>query len=174
MDESILELETRRQIYELVAIEPGLHLREIARTLKMNVGLAEYHLRYLVEHDVITQIKEEGYNRYYTEGKIGVLDKRLLALLRQEVPLKIVLFLLEDPQSRHKDILENVDIASSTLSYHLKKLVKKGVLQTTSHGEEKGFVVLNEKEIVRLLIRYRPGPKDLIDGFIEMWNSLRV
>jgi len=37
----LLELETRRAIYNLVFTQPGLHLREIQRQLGMHVNLVE-------------------------------------------------------------------------------------------------------------------------------------
>ena len=77
----LLELETRRKIYDLVSRNPGLHLSKIAEMLSMRVSLAEYHLLYLEKNNVIRVAKEAGYTRYYVEGAIGTLDKRILSVL---------------------------------------------------------------------------------------------
>ena len=122
MDE-ILELDTRRKIFDLVSRNPGLHLSKIAEILKMSVQLVEYHLLYLEKNVVVYAERESGFTRYYIKGDIGTADKKILSLLRQEVPLKIVLFLLKNNNSQHKDLLKICNVAPSTLSYHLKKLV---------------------------------------------------
>ena len=108
----LLELETRRKIYELVSRNPGLHLSKIAKLLKMRISLVEYHLLFLEKHHAIRGIKESGYTRYYIEGVIGTSDKKFLSLLRQEIPLRVVLFLLKNDNSQHKEIIKNVDVSS--------------------------------------------------------------
>jgi len=168
----VLELETRRKIYDLVAKNPGLHLSKIAELLNMRVSLAEYHLIYLVKNQIIIPVKESGYLRFYVKGKIGAEDKRILALLRQDVPLRIVLFLLKNVALQHKDILRNVDVAPSTLSYHLKKLVGHGIVQVQTYGEERGYSISNKELIIRLLIQYKPY--NLIDSFKDVWVDLTV
>jgi len=57
VEPEILELETRRKIYELIEKNPGLHLSKIAELLKMRVSLAEYHLLFLEKKDTIETIK---------------------------------------------------------------------------------------------------------------------
>lgn len=168
----VLDLETRRKIYDLVSKNPGLHLSKIAELLHMRISLVEYHLIYLVKNHIIIPIKESGYLRFYVKGKIGTTDKRILALLRQEIPLRIMLFLLKNAVSRHKDILNNIDVAPSTLSYHLKKLVDNGIITVYKYGEEKGFSIVNREMIVRLLIQYKPY--NLIESFKDIWIDLVV
>ena len=124
----LLELETRRKIYDLVSRNPGLHLSKIAELLKMRISLVEYHLLFLEKHQVVRGVKETGYTRYYIEGALGTSDKKILSLLRQEIPLRVILFLLKDDNSQHKDILKNVDVSPSTLSYHLKKMMDYGII----------------------------------------------
>lgn len=168
----VLELETRRKIYDLVSKNPGLHLSKIAELLHMRISLVEYHLIYLVKNNIFVFVKESGYLRFYVKGKIGVKDKRILALLRQDVPLRIVLFLLKNINSQHKDILRNTNVAPSTLSYHLKKLVKYGLITVQTCGEERGYSISNKELIIRLLIQYKPY--NLIDSFKDVWIDLTV
>jgi len=168
----VLELETRRKIYDLVAKNPGLHLSKIAEILHMRISLVEYHLIYLVKNQIVIPVKESGYLRFYVKGKVGIEDKRILALLRQDVPLKIMLYLLKNATSRHKDLLRNIDVAPSTLSYHLKKLFKHGLIAIHTNGDKSGYSVVNRETIVRLLIQYKPY--NLIEGFKDIWIDLSV
>ena len=168
----LLELETRRTIYDLVSRNPGLHLSKIAKLLKMRTSLVEYHLLFLEKHQVVRGVKESGYTRYYIEGMIGTSDKKILSILRQEIPLRVMLFLLKNDNSQHKEILKNVDISSSTLSYHLKKMVDHGIIYVNTYGENRGYSITSKEEIVGLLIKYKPY--SLIEGFTDVWLDLSV
>lgn len=167
-----LELDTRRKIYDLVLRNPGLHLSKIAELLKMRISLVEYHLFYLEKNGVIISSKEAGYSRYYIKGKIGTADKKVLSILRQKIPLKIVLYLLKNDSSLHKDMINFLNIAPSTLSYHLKKLVKIGIVSQTSFGNDKGYSIINREELIRILMQYKPY--SVIDGFADIWSDLNI
>jgi len=64
-----LGLESRRRMYELVAGTPGLHLRDVARRLGVDVRTADYHVRQLAKHGlgmlefVIDKSKKREVNR---------------------------------------------------------------------------------------------------------------
>ena len=87
----LLELKTRRKIYNFISKNPGLHLSKIAELLKMRISLVEYHLLFLEKKKIVTLVKEFGYVRCYPCGReeIGSADKKILSLIRQEIPLKI-------------------------------------------------------------------------------------
>jgi predicted transcriptional regulator len=170
--DDVLELETRRKIYDLVAKNPGLHLSRIAELLEMRISLVEYHLIFLEKNQIVILSKESGYARCYVRGAVGTEDKRIIAVLRQEVPLRIVLYLLKNVISQHKDILEILDVAPSTLSYHLKKLLNHGIISVHTYGEERGYCITNREEILRLLMQYKPY--NLIESFKDIWIDLTV
>jgi predicted transcriptional regulator len=173
--EEILALESRRKVYKLIDNNQGIHLREISRILDMHPSLTEYHLDYMEKHGVINAIEESGYKRYYTSKEpIGASDKRILALLRQRIPVEIVSFILKNPNSRHKDILSKLNISASTLSFHLKKLVKAGILVASPQSGEKSYDINDKRAVLRLLIDYKPAGEDLTDSFAELWEQLGV
>lgn len=153
----ILDLGIRRKIFDLILKNPGLHVSKIAEFFKLSTQLTNYHLLYMERHDVITIEHEKGYTRCYVKGLIGTEDKQLLSLLRQEIPLSIIVFLLKFPYSRHSDIYKELEISSPLFSYHLRKLVKKGIIKTSTSGNKKGYIITNPKEIAVLLIRYKPA-----------------
>ena len=173
MSEPEIEVENRKKIYELIEEFPGLHMREIKRRTDMSMNLVRYHLGQLKKYGVVEEVEEGEYKRYYPkqgERRVDFEDKRYLALLREEIPLSVVVYLLsEDEPVSHGDIKEELDIAASTLSYHLKKMRKKGLLE--KQGRE---YWLSEPEVIsNLLVKYEP-PKDVIDEFIDLWDSLSL
>ena len=48
-------------------------------------------------------------------------------------------------------------MSSPRFSYHLRKLVKNGIIEESMFGDEKGYIVINEKEIIEFLIRFKPS-----------------
>jgi predicted transcriptional regulator len=166
------ELETQKQIYLLVSKHPGLNLSTIAEMLRISLPLALYHLRYLEKHNLVSFTKEDGFQRYYLKGEVGVQDKLFLSLFRQEVLLKIVLVLLKTPYTRHKDLLEYFEMSPPLLSYHLKKLVKKGIIAVQGSGQERGYFVVNEGEVITFLIKYEPYK--ILGGISETWTNFTI
>ncbi|MFP4000551.1 MAG: winged helix-turn-helix transcriptional regulator [Thermoplasmata archaeon] len=173
MSEPEIEVENRKEIYEVIEEYPGLHMREIKRRTGMSVNLVRYHLGQLKKYDIVEEVEEDEYKRYYPkEGKMRVdfEDKRYLALLREEIPLNVVVYLLSRGKpASHSDIKEELDIAASTLSYHLKKMREKGLL--TQKGRE--YWLSEPEEVSALLVKYEP-PQDVIDEFIDLWESLSL
>lgn len=180
MGDETLELETRRRIYEAVRKFPGIHLRELSRQLGLSVPLVDYHLNFLDKYGMVSGIADEQYRRFYprdpigAENKTDVLsadEKRVVALLRQRIPLQIVLFLLKNGTAQHKEMVPLMGISPSTLSHHLNKLHRRGILVKTVSGEERGYRLANEGQIARLLLTYEPPPGTLVDSFIEIWDE---
>lgn len=100
-------------------------------------------------------------------------DKRILALLRRPVPLRIVLELLDRGEASQVALLERVDVAQSTLSYHLSKLVKAGVVVAEKQGRERAYRLAEPERAMGLLMRYRP-PDRLVAGFLEAWEGFEL
>lgn len=168
MAEESLELEPRKKIYDAIEGSPGRHLREIDRNVDIPLGTIRYHIRVLEKRDLIISKKEGKYKRYYPKGKVDREDKEVLAVLRKELPRTIILYILESPGSTHGDILGSLDVAASTLSYHLKKLREEGIVK--KQGSE--YYVKNEEKIADLLIQYQQTFLDsLVDRFVRMWNE---
>ena len=168
-----LDLEIRRKIHELLEKNPGLHLSKIAEMLSLRISHVEYHLLYMEKNELITTTKEKGYTRYYLSGiEIGTKEKKILAILRQEVPLRIVLLIIKKKKAKHGELLTEVDVAASTLSYHLKKMVNKELLTITINKGEKEYSVNNEKEIIQIIIKYKPYM--VLESFKDTWLNLGV
>lgn len=180
MEDKMLELKTRRELYEMIRNHPGLHLREISRQAGLLPSLVEYHLRYLIKNEFIYSVKEEGYKRFYASKKMGIgpdnsemssRQKKILHLLRQKIPFMIILKLLAQPTIKHKEIINGMDISGSTLSYYLKKMVKADILIQTSTGQHKGYSLKDKNEIIRIFIIGHFQPPTLVDGFLSTWED---
>src|SRR3990172_1356706 len=171
-----LELESRRRAYELVARTAGLHLREIARQLALDVRTAEYHLHELEKHGLVTAIDEGGFRRFFPRPAAGrkaevgdARDNPVLGLLRKPVPLYVALVLLARAATTHGDLAKDAGVSPSTLSYHLDRMERAGVV-----GRSGAAYVLREPErVARVLYAHRPTP-DLIDRFLDLWEDFAL
>src|SRR5207247_8562399 len=118
-DEDILAVQTRKDLYDFVRRNPGFHLRELARALSLSITLADYHLRFLERHDLVTSSMDGEYKRFYPRSTPGLAavpaalsetDGQLLAYLRQPVPLRVLAFLTQHDEATHKLNLEQVRV----------------------------------------------------------------
>ncbi len=181
MADELLELETRRDIYDLVRREPGLHMREIQRRLDLSIALTEYHLRQLEESDLVTSIMEEGYKRFYpTTGadggelrSLGGEERRMLGLFRQPIPLRVTLFLLNDEPATNSQIADGLGLSRSRLSFHLNKMLRQNVIRKLTRSEGRGYVLVDRGRTLKLLIAHRPS-QDMLDECADLWDSLDI
>jgi predicted transcriptional regulator len=179
MSMDVLELETRRDLYDLVRRMPGLHMREIQRQMDLSIALTEYHLRQLENAGLIASVTEEGYRRYYparegADGSVAGLtgaERRMVAVLRQPIPLRVALFLMGRPSANHTEIGGSLGLSPSKLSFHMRKLVGAGVVRKLPRSEGRGYAISDRERVLRLLIAYRPTP-DLLDDVQELWEAL--
>lgn len=167
-----LDLETRREIFELISNFPGLHFREILRRMSISSGNLNYQLNYMIKHEILVTIQDGNLKRYYCVGKVKSKEKKILACLRNETARGLVLFLLLNPKSQFNEIVNNFDLAPSKLAYHLKKLLEKEIIEKERKGRTMVYRVTDEEAIANVLISYRPSFIDgVVESFIEAWKE---
>ena len=102
--DDILKLETRRRLYNFILKNPGLHLREIKRRTNLPMGSLQYHIKSLNKYGIVVSKVNHGYIRFYSIKSVGNRDKEIINILRQEIPLRIILLLLTPgPGDIYKD-----------------------------------------------------------------------
>ena len=173
MEEKSLELESRRNIYEAISKVPGIHFRELNRRLGIPLGVIEYHLKYLENHELIVSKRAGRYKRYYVLGKLGSKDKQLMGLLQQQMPRRILMHLLLHPKTTQKRLRKEFKISASTLSFHLSKLLDAEIIITLKVGRKHSYKVTDEEQVAKALIRYKEGFVDeVVDDFVQTWMDI--
>jgi predicted transcriptional regulator len=167
----VLELESRRKIYEVVRKNAGGHMREIQRVAGMSFGVVSYHLSYLGKYNLIKEEKDGTYVRYYPVT-IDINDKKLLALLRQRSVRTILLFIVVHEGCSHQEISAGVSLSPSTTTWHLKKLTDSGIIVSEKKIKVKAYSLgIPRERLMNLLITYRESFLDnLVDGLLELWE----
>ena len=169
----ILQLDTRRRIYELILASPGSHFREIKRKLDLKIGVLEYQLDILEKQELIVKKKDGYYTRYFVRDEMSPREKEIISLLRLKIPRHIVLFLYFNPDSCNKDMLEEMNIPSSTLSYYLRKLVRSDLLNDEVRGRNTFYSIRNRTLVMKILTAYKSSFFDeMTDRLTELWDRL--
>lgn len=165
-----LQLAIRRRLFALVKEYPGIHVREAARQLGTSMALVEYHLGLLRGHGLVTVQKDDRYARIYPVDAPAPrpADREAVGLLRQRLPLRITLSLLDDGPQKHKDLAETLGLGKSTLSFHLRKLEAAGLVEKQDDGS---FAARDPPRVLRLLLAF-PPTKTLREEFAKVWLSL--
>lgn len=179
MDKLALELESRRRIFEVVCKYPGMHLREISRTVNLPPNLIDYHLLYLEKHGIVSSLEDGLYKRYFAKGEVGdkkngalinASEMNIVSVLRQRMPFRIILLILKNGPMTHGKIADGIRKSPSTTSHHLERMVRAGVLVKREATSQ--FDVSSPERFERILLRFEPHPASLTEGFMEIWDEL--
>lgn len=155
-----------------------------------------YHLNYLKKRDLIDIKYENKYKRHYISQNYGSKDKKYLGMLRNPITKDIILFLCFYDTLSQRRIVEylknysHLDRHRTTVSFHLNKLEKIGIIESFSYGNEMIYMlnlyewaifidlfIIHEKsffdykKVSNVLIGANDFPKDYFDRFIEkLWE----
>ena len=186
-----INFEKRKEIYDFILKNPGLHLRELNRRFNFSFGSLRYHLEYLKKRHLIKQIKDNGFSRFYIKDKIGFYDKKLLNVFRQEKLRKILLIFLI---MEHKNIFYKGDLTNlpneekwkdpesykiikhrTTLDFHLKKLIDLGLIEPVQRNRQIGYRLVESEKIWDFLARHdKLISNKLINNSIKFLNDKGV
>jgi len=167
--EKVLENEHRRTIYNFVKKNPGLHMRELQRRLKIPLSTLEYHLDYLERKEILSIEDDRRYCRYFAE-KHSPEEKNLLSALRQKRLREIILLVLSEKLVSFKELSSELKISDSTLSYYLCFLVEKDILAKERIAAETCYRVKSEKTVVRSLLCYKNSFVDkMVDNVLAVF-----
>jgi predicted transcriptional regulator len=153
----------KERIYQYIANNPGCHLRKIIKDLGLVMGDTQHHLKMLEKTDLIKSRRIGIFRRYYTVSICGEKLESLLAILRQEAPRDIIIFLIENPGATQADLAKHKGFSAPTINWHMSRLMEKGLVRSRKQGKFVNYYVEgNLKDITSILKRYYPS----------IWNRL--
>ncbi|EJN60843.1 winged helix-turn-helix transcriptional regulator [Halogranum rubrum] len=134
---STLENETRSELYETVRESPGSYLSELATELDVSVSTVRYHARILKNNRIVAVAETAGKHRLYP---VGGTDPVLLAALDEKSTARILHAVERLGPVTVSSLATDLDLADSTVSYHLNRLHDAGLVTR----ERVGRTVLTE------------------------------
>lgn len=199
---NILDLKLRRDIYQFISENPGLHISEISLRMNISRSALRHHLRYLMKFNLINSKVDRKNKRFYVYDQMSIKDQELLCLLRQKVPFKIIMYLLFPGYCSKAELAKELEVYPSIINFHIKKLLDIGVIEPVEvkdgkfisyhkHkpiifikpvGREKFYKWKNSEivvDIYRLLITHKesmidPNIIDTYNEFIKKWDYGRI
>ena len=169
-----LELESRRRIYDYLLANPGVHLRRIGRALGMSTGMLSYHLMYLEREGMLKSETDGHRKRYFIARAFMEAQRRILGVLRQRVPRKIIVEILTHGERTFTELREATGVSKSTLSYHLQHMMDRDLLIRYRRERESVFAIKDMQEVSRLLVANRQSfQDDAVDRFADLWSNFR-
>lgn len=171
--QSLLALEARRRIYEHLRRVPGLHLRQVQRDLDMPMGTLQYHLHTMERAGLLVTRSDGRFKAFYLNENLDRRDRDFLYYLRQEMPRRIAMEIVEQPGISFQELTDLLPIDASTLSFHLKKLRLSGIVEESRRGHKKAYHSTDAERIRRIIVRYRATFLDEhVNRFAQAWVGL--
>lgn len=163
------DLDTRKEIYDIISKNPGIHYQGIKKQLDMATGTLEHHLDHLTSRGVITSKRDRYYKRFFPAG-VDVNDKIILSSVRQKNPRRILVYILVHPGASHGEMKRELGLKASTLSFYLKDLLSKGLVVKERHGRENLYRLRDEDKVEKIFLMYRKNLlDDVMDTLVETW-----
>lgn len=145
-------VETRTRIAERVRSRPGIHFNGLVRSLDLATGQVQYHLKRLLADKEVVKAELYGRTHYYPEG-FDDWERRTLALLRRETTRDVVAVLFESGAARPNELTEELELARSTLEWHLDHLVEQDVVDKRYNAANQVTIELARPEATVELVR---------------------
>lgn len=166
----MLDLPTRRRIVAYVGDHPGTSARGVQRGIGLGWGETAYHLRRLVAAGELARDRD-GRRDFYFPPAFDAEDRRLLRAMRGEVPRRILLALTVPEGRSFHALVEGLDIARSTIAFHLRILLLTGEVERDP-GTVPRYRARAPDRVSALARRYPIGPPDLEERFSESFGGL--
>jgi predicted transcriptional regulator len=152
---------------------PGLRYRQLLRLTKIVNGVLSYHLKRLEGSKQIrvnrTKSKETRYYSINTPNE----EFDIIGYMRNEPSRRIILYLLEHSNCTFNEIVEYIDKAPSTTSWHLKRLKDGGIVSLSYHRQHQVYELTNSEVVAEMLHKYKDRIADkILDTYTQMIESL--
>ena len=157
------------QILEFIIDNPGAHLRKIKKTLDYSMGTIQYHVTKLENKGTIISQRNGFYKNYFHVSETD--QNEIMSVLNLESPRKILLYIVKNEPCSHMDISKGVGLASSTVSWHMKKLVDKEIVQLHYDGKFSIYLIKNKSELLSLLDKFKSSTwNGMADNMTDMFT----
>lgn len=121
-------MEIRQAIRHALQAYPGMHFRGLGRRIGVtSSGQLRHHLDVLAKENVVVEVREGKFVRYYLAGQ-EPKDLQVHAMLSRPVPNHIVRALQTGPMKR-STLRTIIGKSDTTMAYHLDRLLRADVVR---------------------------------------------
>lgn len=143
---------TRTRIAETVEAKPGIHFNALVRTCDLATGQVQYHLDRLLSEDAV--VKADLYGRsHFFRPEYDEWERSALSLMRRETTRDVAAVILEVGPVRPNELVDELDLARSTLEWHVDHLVEQDIVEKRYTTSEPVVLVVSRPEDLIELVR---------------------
>ena len=150
---------SQEKILEFIINNPSSHLRKIKNNLGFSMGTIQYHLSILEKEGKIKSIKTKFYKNYY---HISESDENVLSVFNLDSPRSIIIYLLQHEPSTHQDIAKGIGLSSSTVSWHMKRLLEVHIVESEYSGKYTMYRLVDRENVLTNLKKCK----------LTIWNTM--
>ena len=139
---------------------PGCYLRQIKNDLHLSMGSMQYHLNKLENEGKIASHRRALHKHYFPIGVFNDDEKEIIRFLTLETSREIIMFITEQGSPTQTDIAKKINISSSSINWHLKRLLNSKLIEEIKDGKFKRYALKPEISSVyigKLLKNYYPN-----------------
>lgn len=154
------DFHVRRRIFNYIRHVPGSYLRQMQRELGIPLATLEYHLYRMERQGTVVTRNLARFKAYFTCTSLDRRDRDYLYFLRQRMPRRIAREVLRSPDLTFSELSRRFAVSASTVSFHLSKLVRVGMVDVAVLGRERSYRLAEPDRVRQLLEQYcvpRPG-----------------
>jgi DNA-binding MarR family transcriptional regulator len=136
-------LKLRDRIVDEVATNPGIHLRELHRSIGCAMGALQYHIKILEDAGDVVSIRN-GNVRHIFPADFSLEDRVLVltAIARNPTVGLILSECVKNGQTTQAEISKVLDVDKSLVSYYTSSLLRADILRSIKvFGREKPVVL---------------------------------
>lgn len=157
------------QILEFIIDNPSSHLRKIKNSLGFSMGTIQYHLNILEKEGKIKSVKTKFYKNYY---HITETDEKVLSVFNLESPRSIILYLLQNQPSTHQEIAKGIELSSSTVSWHMKRLLELDVVESEYSGKYTLYHLTDKENVLENLRKCKSTTwNSMVNNMVDVFSA---
>lgn len=160
---------------------PGIRYRQLLRLTRLSNGVLSYHLAELEGSKCIKVDRRIRVTRYYPL-RISAEISKIIGCIRNTVSRQIVSLLSQNNGCTLGEIAAFTNKAPSTVSWHIQRLVKAGILSKASVLKLDGLNYkssiyhISDRELIeKVLNTYLESPLDrTVNDYSDLVDALRL
>jgi predicted transcriptional regulator len=164
----------QKDIYSYICENPGIRYRELIRLARTTNGVLSYHLGKL-EKSADIRVERQSNNRVtrYFIVDIPKKDSDIIGYFRSKVVRNIVLFVLKNEFCTFNEIVDRIEKAPSTISWHIKRLKEAGIFSSNNGNDRYLYSIADRETVNRILLEYKESFTDrIIENYKDMVEEL--
>lgn len=141
-----LENRTRKSIYDKVCSTTGITANGISGQTGVGYTTVMYHLRRLMTEGMVVETGA-GHNRlfYKNGGEVSRDERELVSIGRDPQAMRLLNFISEHPWCYRAEIAHAMGVSTATINWHLRKLVRSGLVVEERDGKNAFLSPCREK-----------------------------